>query len=64
MKNPDEYDFYEYFNNLKNLQFCQQKININRVFAYANSISNQDIKSALVDSYKLKNNMYYQYFLN
>lgn len=64
MKNPDEYDFYEYFNNLKNLQFCQQKININRVFAYANSISNQDIKSALVDCNKLKNNMYYQYFLN
>lgn len=47
MISPDEIDFFEYFDNLKNIEFCEKKIDIRKVITYASSITKHEIKKAV-----------------
>lgn len=59
--NPDEVDFFEYFTNLKDLEFCEVKIDLKKVITYANSINKHEINQAINDI-DLSNNFYAMYF--
>ena len=58
---PDEVDFFEYFTNLKDLEFCEVKIDLKKVITYANSINKHEINQAINDI-DLSNNFYAMYF--
>jgi len=39
LTDPDEFDFYELIDKLKNGSACEQKISIQKVINYANSVT-------------------------
>ena len=62
MENPDEFEFFSFFDKLKSKKFCESKISVDKVISYANSICRREIDEALVEC-KIKNNIYYVYLM-
>jgi len=61
MVDPDEFDFYELVDKFKNVEFCEERISIDKVINYANSITKLEICKAL-EEIKMSKNIYYTYF--